>query len=65
MDNITGEFGDVGKMAPLSGGPQQRGMEKGKGKLLMIGKKDKLTALEGDLELVVLGWKLDSGEVDL
>ena len=51
MDNITGELGDVGEMACLSGGPRRRGKEKGEGERLMIGKKSKLTGFEEEMEM--------------
>ena len=51
MDNITGELGDVGKMARLSGGPWRRGTEKGKGKRLMISKEGKLMGFEEESEM--------------
>ena len=41
MDNVTGEFGDVGKMARLSGGPRRRGTEKSVGKRFMFGEQGK------------------------
>ena len=41
MDNITGELGDVGETARLSGGPW-----------LMIGKKGKLKGFEEETEMV-------------
>ena len=51
MDYITGEFGDVGKMARLSGGPRRRRTEQGRGKRLMICEKGKLTCLEEESEM--------------
>ena len=39
MDYITGEFGDVGDKVRLSGGPRQRGTEKGAGKRFVIGEQ--------------------------
>ena len=51
MDNITGELGDVGEMACLSGRPRRRGTEKGVGKRLMINEKGKLTCFEEETEM--------------
>ena len=45
VDYITRKFGDVGKMALLSGRPRQRGVEQGKCQRFMIGEKGKLTGL--------------------
>ena len=52
MDNITGEFGDVGKITHLSGGPRWRGSEKGVGERLMICEKGKLYGFEEETEMV-------------
>ena len=43
QNNATGEFGDVGEMACLSGRPQWRGAEKGVGKRFMIGEQGKFS----------------------
>ena len=51
VDNITGELGDVGEMARLSGGPRWRGTKKGVGERLMIGEKGKLTCFEEETEM--------------
>ena len=55
MDNITGEFGDVGKMACLSGGPQWRGTEKGLGERLVICEKGKLAGFKEEMEMADCG----------
>ena len=52
MDNITGKFGDIGKMVHLSGKPRRRGVEKGKCERLMIGIKGKLTGFKKKTEMV-------------
>ena len=43
VDNVTGKFGDVGKMAHLSGGPQWRGAEKDMVKRFMTGEQGKFS----------------------
>ena len=52
MDNITGEFRDVGEMARLSGGPRRRGTEKGMGERFVICEKGKLTDFKEETEMV-------------
>ena len=52
VDNITGELGDVGKIAHLSGEPWRRGMEKGVGERLMIGEKGKVTGFKEETEVM-------------
>ena len=51
MENVTGEFRDIGKMACLSGGPKQRGIEKGAGKRLMIGEQGKNSGFKEQTEM--------------
>ena len=55
VDNITGELGDVGQMARLSGGPWWTGVEKGLGERLIIGEKGKLTGFLEEKEVVNSG----------
>ena len=55
LDNITGELGDVGKMARLSGRTHRRGTEKGVGERLMIGEKGKLMGFEEETEMAYGG----------
>ena len=52
MDNITGKFENICKMACLSGGPRWGGAEKGKCERLMIGIKGKLTGFKEKTEMV-------------
>ena len=51
MDNITGEFGDVGKMVFLSGRPRHRGTEKSAGERLMIGEQGKNSGFKDKTEM--------------
>ena len=55
MDNFTGELGDVGEMACLSGGPWPRGTEKGMGERLMISEKVKLMYFKEETEMANSG----------
>ena len=51
MDNITGEFRNIGEMELLSGRPRRRGGEKGKCERLIIGEKGKLTGFKEKMEM--------------
>ena len=51
VDNVTGELGDIGKMALLSGGPGQRGEEKGVHQGLVVGEKGEFKTLQEETEV--------------
>ena len=55
MDNITGEFGDVGKMVCLFGGPRRRGPEKGLVERVVICEKGKLVGFQKESEMANCG----------
>ena len=51
QNNATGEFGDVGEMACLSGRPRRRGTEKSLDKRLMIGEQGKNSGFKEKTEM--------------
>ena len=55
VDYVTGKLGDIGKMACLSGGPRQRGAEKGVGKGFMIGEKGEFSSFKEKTEMADRG----------
>ena len=51
MDNIIGEFRNIGEMSLLSGRPRQRGAKEGKGERLMVCEKGKHAGFKDKTEL--------------
>ena len=52
MNYVAGEFGDVDKVALLSGGPGGRGMEQGMRQGLVVSEQGELTSLKEESEVM-------------
>ena len=53
--DVTGELGDVGKMALLSGGPGRRGVKQGLRQGLVVGEESEFTTLQEKSEVTNKG----------
>ena len=51
MDYVAGELDDVGEMVCLSGGPRQRGTEKGVSEWFMIGEHGEWSGFKEKTEM--------------
>ena len=51
VDNVTGEFRNIGKMVHLSSRPRRRGLEKGKCEWFMIGEEGEFKGFKEETEM--------------